>query len=76
MTQNLYWINAIVFDDTTDKKPWLCAPYTGHLTLEDAQKELQTLKNTRPLIAAWIDDGAGHTFINECYIDAFGNKSK
>lgn len=70
----LYWVNAIVYDEKSDKKPWLLSSYTGHLTLDDAKKALETTKQNQSLISAWIDDGCGNVFVHECYIDTFGTK--
>ena len=76
ITKKLYWVSAIVFDEKNDKKPWLCGITTGNITLDEAKGQLNRLKETRPLLSAWIDDGEGNVFVHECYIDTFGNKSK
>lgn len=72
----LYWVSAII-QDKDDKKPWLCAAYSGKLSLDEALEVIDYTKESHIVLSAWIDvfdkNLNKQTVFHECYIDVFGN---
>ena len=75
----LFWVSAIV-QDACDKKPCLLAVNTGEMTLDNAQKGVEFIKNNHNVLSVWIDtfdeNNKKETVFHECFINAFGDKVK
>lgn len=72
---SLFWVSLIIQEDEKTK-PWLCSKSTGFLTIEEAHKEIQFMKENYRVLSAWIDihnNEEKKTVFHECYIDTFGN---
>lgn len=66
----LYWVSAIIHN-ADDKYPWLCAKSDGSLSLDEAKKEIEFLKQHNHVLSAWVDvfeDDAKTTVFHECYM--------
>lgn len=75
-----YWASGIAFDEKNDKKPWLWFCSECELSLEEAKRVIACAKENYNLISAWVDclneNNESTVVYHECFIDAFGNKSR
>lgn len=71
----LYWVSMIIQEDAS-AMPWLCSKSTGFLTIEEAHKEINFMREHNRVLSAWIDtfdeNNVKETVFHECYIDVFG----
>ena len=77
--QSLFWVSLIIQEDEKTK-PWLCSKSTGYLTIEEAHKEIQFMKEHDRVLSAWIntydENGNKTTVFHDCYIDVLGQIQK
>lgn len=75
----LYWVSMII-QENASAMPWLCSKSTGFLTIEEAHKEIQFMREHDRVLSAWIDafdeNNVKETVFHECYIDVFGYVTK
>lgn len=71
----LYWVSAIVQNDT-DEKAWLLSMSDSVLSLEKAMETINNIRTSHKTLSAWIDvfdkDDNKQTIFHECYVDVFG----
>ena len=67
----LYWVSAIIHN-ADEKCPWLCAKSDGSLTLDEAKREIEFLKQHNHVLSAWVDtfdeNNTKATVFHECYM--------
>ena len=76
-----YWVSAII---NGSDGPWHCALADSALSLEQAMKNINFLRENHEVLSAWIDtfdeDANGKqiktTVFHECYVNALGNIEK
>lgn len=72
----LYWVSLIIQEDE-ETKPWLCCKSSGFLTIEEAHKEIQFMREHDRVLSAWIDvfdeNDVKNTVYHDCYINVFGD---
>lgn len=76
--KKLFWVSLII-QENDETKPWLCSKSSGFLTLEDAYKEIEFMREHDRVLSAWIDiyeNDKTVTVFHKCYIDSLGNVLK
>ena len=71
-----YWVSFII-QNKDDKKAWCCAKNTGFLSLDEAMKVVETVKEQNIVLSVWVDlfDETNNktTVYHECFVDCLYN---
>jgi hypothetical protein len=75
----LYWVSAIVQNDTDDKA-WLLSMSDSVISLEKAMDTINWIRTHHKTLSVWIDvfdeNNNKQTIFHECYVNVFGYVDK
>ena len=75
MGQKSLFLVSLIIQDEENSQPWLCSNITEFLNIEEAHKEIQSMRERHRVLSAWInmyENEEKKIVFHECYINVLG----